>query len=129
MQDQIPYRSDSKYWVGRRWKGPYEEYLRTDWWSIVRITVLGMRGRICQQCGWKWGQTTDRLLDVHHLTYERLGDELSTDLRVLCSVCHAAEHGQAPRQIPPVGVTTVGHHLMDVFAKIAAGGVPNRRRR
>jgi hypothetical protein len=42
----------------------------------------------CQGCG-KQG---DNSLDVHHLTYERMGDELDEDLAVMCRTCHEAEH-------------------------------------
>ena len=38
-------------------------------------------------------------LDVHHLTYERLGREKDEDLRVLCRACHGDEH----RQMGPFG--------------------------
>ena len=32
-------------------------------------------------------------LQVHHLTYERLGNERDEDLKVLCWACHEREHG------------------------------------
>lgn len=116
-----PYRQDSRHWQGRRWTGPYEAYLRTSWWSVVRATLFGIRGRACERCGWKWGQDVDRVLDVHHLSYERLGDELDADLLVLCSVCHAAEHGQAPRRILPAGVGHISSVLLPVVERAAAG--------
>lgn len=31
-------------------------------------------------------------IQLHHLTYERIGDELLTDLRPLCARCHALVH-------------------------------------
>ncbi|MGH2369964.1 MAG: hypothetical protein ACRDI2_17430 [Chloroflexota bacterium] len=30
--------------------------------------------------------------EVHHLTYERLGDELPEDLAALCAPCHRGAH-------------------------------------
>lgn len=119
MNDQaIPYRYDSPHWEGRKWTGPYAKYLETHWWSLVRVTVFGLRGRVCERCGWKWGQTIDRVLDVHHLTYDRLGDELTVDLLILCSVCHGAEHGEAPRQIMPSGVSPIQSHLFEALIKV-----------
>lgn len=40
----------------------------------------------CVRCGVK------RQLEVHHLTYDRLGAELDTDLEVVCSGCHKGTH-------------------------------------
>ena len=31
-------------------------------------------------------------LEVHHRTYERLGEELASDLTVLCNRCHHVHH-------------------------------------
>jgi len=36
-----------------------------------------------------------RNLEVHHLTYDRLGDERMDDLEVLCPDCHRKAHGAA----------------------------------
>jgi hypothetical protein len=37
-------------------------------------------------------EMADRLLNVHHRTYERRGYELPEDLTVLCVACHTAVH-------------------------------------
>jgi 5-methylcytosine-specific restriction endonuclease McrA len=34
----------------------------------------------------------ERAVEVHHLTYERLGEERLTDLVALCRSCHEREH-------------------------------------
>lgn len=39
----------------------------------------------CERCG-------GRAEHVHHLTYERLGDEDLCDLQALCIECHRLEH-------------------------------------
>jgi hypothetical protein len=31
------------------------------------------------------------MLNVHHLTYERLGRELAGDLKIVCTPCHESE--------------------------------------
>jgi hypothetical protein len=83
----------------RIWRGPdrdpelsrlrYADYLRTDHWRETRERALMRAGHQCKRC-----EATDRRLDVHHLSYERLGRELESDLTVLCSICHAIEHGE-----------------------------------
>jgi hypothetical protein len=71
----------------------YEDYLQTEFWRITRKQILGKRP-FCERCG------TRERLQVHHLTYERLGVELDEDLEVLCRRCHATEHGK-PYDEPP----------------------------
>lgn len=64
----------------------YQDYLRSSHWRALRLKVLERDGHRCKGCRRK-----DRL-EVHHLTYERLGRELSEDLITLCQRCHATEH-------------------------------------
>jgi hypothetical protein len=65
----------------------YREYLKSPWWQAVRRRALALADHRCQDCGWRQG------LEVHHRTYERLGQERMADLRVLCRGCHADTHG------------------------------------
>lgn len=69
----------------------YAEYLHGWHWYETRQRALLRSGRQCQHC-----YAEDRRLDVHHMTYARLGHEAEADLVVLCSVCHAAVHGRSP---------------------------------
>jgi hypothetical protein len=66
---------------------PYEEYLQTPHWKRRREDRLRASGRRCQLCN--RGSVT---LNVHHRTYERLGEELDGDLIVLCRTCHSTFH-------------------------------------
>ena len=66
----------------------YAAYLRSPWWRARRAETIALRGGCCEVC-WR----PDVKLEAHHLTYERLGAELDTDLAVLCRACHAAVHG------------------------------------
>jgi 5-methylcytosine-specific restriction endonuclease McrA len=66
---------------------PYSEYLRTPEWDETRRAALKRARYRCQVCN--RGQT---VLDVHHRTYERRGDELARDLIVLCRDCHRTFH-------------------------------------
>lgn len=67
---------------------PYSEYLRTPEWRDRRRQEIQAAEYKCANCG----RRTTRL-QVHHLTYERRGNEHPDDLVVLCPHCHAQEHG------------------------------------
>jgi len=69
----------------------YLAYLNTPEWRAKRTRKLHQSGWRCSACGGK------RDLQVHHVTYERLGCELDEDLRVLCADCHEREHIQNPQ--------------------------------
>ena len=64
------------------------EYLQTPHWQLTRKRALLRAGFQCQGC-----ERANLSLDVHHLTYDRLGREAEADLIVLCRLCHAKEHG------------------------------------
>lgn len=66
---------------------PYNEYLETDHWKILRIKKLKESGFQCQLCKSKEN------LNVHHITYENRGCEKDEDLMVLCNECHMEIHG------------------------------------
>ena len=68
----------------------YHEYLLSDDWQDKKITMVWLR-KSCYNCGSK------EKLQIHHLTYKRLGWEKIRDLRVLCSKCHKKEHGKNGR--------------------------------
>ncbi len=65
---------------------PYKEYLTSPEWKNTRQTALQRSGFRCQLCN-RPGE-----LNVHHRTYERLGEERNSDLIVLCSACHKRHH-------------------------------------
>ena len=70
-------------------KRRYQEFMASDEWKHIRSLKLDLASHRCETCG-----GTERL-DVHHLTYDRFGgDELLTDLRVLCRECHQTVHGR-----------------------------------
>lgn len=66
-----------------------EGYLHTEQWKRTREETIAACGHSCQRCG-----DHQRSLDVHHLTYERLGAEEPRDLVVLCRRCHQAVHDE-----------------------------------
>lgn len=66
----------------------FEDCFDTPHWKQFRRTVFeDQRKRLghnkCELCGER-----DVTLIVHHLTYERLGAELLSDVRIVCKPCH-----------------------------------------
>lgn len=60
----------------------YKEYIQSAAWKLKADAAKKRAGYRCQVC---YG--TDRL-QAHHRTYIRLGNELLTDITVLCDKCH-----------------------------------------
>lgn len=65
-----------------------KEYLKTIYWQYVRKLVIEERGNRCEECG------AEPSIDVHHLTYEHIGEEhlFLNDFVVLCRRCHEKKH-------------------------------------
>ena len=64
----------------------YSEYLKSPEWRAKRLKVLARAKGICEGCG------EVHATQVHHLTYERVGDELLFDLVAICDECHHKAH-------------------------------------
>jgi hypothetical protein len=64
----------------------YEAYLQTPEWREKRARVLERAGGVCEGCGER------RPVHAHHLTYERVGDEMLFDLAAVCRDCHEKLH-------------------------------------
>jgi hypothetical protein len=61
----------------------YTTHLKSEAWSRFRRSIISERGQKCEACG---NEGTG--LQLHHLTYERLGDERPSDVQLLCWMCH-----------------------------------------
>lgn len=81
----------------------YEEYLRSEAWAEQRRSALFFARNRCQLCN-----SQDRL-EVHHRTYERLGNESPEDLTVLCWSCHKKFHDRLPKPPQPRAVVGGSH--------------------
>lgn len=68
----------------------YTYYLNSIHWRHLRKRILIRDGFRCHDC-----QGHDQL-NVHHLTYDRLGNELDEDLITLCRSCHESRHSGGP---------------------------------
>jgi hypothetical protein len=67
-------------------KAEYQKYLMSTEWQHRKSWVLNYWGNRCLICN-----SPDNL-EVHHRTYERVGEELFTDLIPLCSRHHSQLH-------------------------------------
>ncbi len=63
----------------------YDAYIKSHEWKARRQRAVELAGYCCEKCG---ATAWDTKLEVHHLTYERLGDEADKDLVALCPKCH-----------------------------------------
>jgi 5-methylcytosine-specific restriction endonuclease McrA len=76
----------------RKAKSKYLQYLHSPYWIAFRKFVINERGSQCEMCGLMGA------VQVHHLSYERIGRELPIDVQLLCRSCHTAEHGITRRK-------------------------------
>lgn len=68
-------------------KKAYHEYLTSPAWLEFRSRIFEERGRQCDFC------ESEVDINLHHMTYERVGHESDDDVIVVCKVCHEAIHG------------------------------------
>jgi 5-methylcytosine-specific restriction endonuclease McrA len=76
---------------------PYSEYRISRWWRRRRQSyidsVIRRQGRkYCELCLIVGEQGYPIRFNVHHTTYEHLGDERDEDLKLLCAACHNLVH-------------------------------------
>lgn len=65
----------------------YRNYLLTPAWRFKRRLVLARCNGKCEGCAGR------PATEVHHLTYDHVGDELLYELVGLCENCHKKAHG------------------------------------
>lgn len=76
--------------IKRTSKKSYNQYIsKSENWKSFRQSIIDTRGRKCEKCG-----ETKGAIDCHHLTYERLFNEIPSDVMLLCRSCHKKEHGR-----------------------------------
>jgi hypothetical protein len=68
----------------------YNDYLSTEHWKLKRTEVVRRYGYRCACCG--EAGTSRRGPDIHHITYDNMGDEPPQDLIPLCQKCHSLMH-------------------------------------
>lgn len=79
-------------WFGVRprttadWWAWYNEYLNSDAWKARRRKVMDRCRGLCEGC------RDHPVTQIHHLTYDHVGDELLYELVGLCDACHDRTH-------------------------------------
>ncbi len=68
------------------WRLRYEQHINSMKWKAIREKVLARDCFTCRGCGVKRAQ------QVHHLTYDHLGNELLFELVAVCIDCHRIIH-------------------------------------
>ncbi|UAB78651.1 HNH endonuclease [Erythrobacter sp. SCSIO 43205] len=70
----------------------YQEYLNSSEWRDKREKVLKRANGTCEGC-------LDRAAtEVHHITYEHIGEEFLWELRAVCQQCHDRIHQSEEEQ-------------------------------
>ena len=64
----------------------YQDYLNTRHWERTKAALYTRQAKQCARCG------SLVSVQVHHLSYDRVGREELSDLEPLCASCHALEH-------------------------------------
>lgn len=96
-----------------------KEYYQSSKWAEKRNARLKIDGFKCAKCGFT------RALEVHHINYERFGDEdVHRDLITLCKKCHNEIEDQK-RQTNPI-INKAEHHTVYLAGKIRHDGWRNR---
>jgi len=85
-------RTNRYHFVTHEWMSPakrpsnYAEYLQSDHWKDLSEKKRKEAKYLCQLCN------EGGILNVHHRTYDNLGNEDLADLIVLCEPCHGKFH-------------------------------------
>lgn len=80
----------------------YGEYIKSPWWTEFKRGWLTRHERKCSVTGRRYG-----LMDFHHITYERLGNENDEDVILVCREVHDMIH----RLIKVYGIPLAKAHL------------------
>lgn len=74
----------------------YDDYLKTKHWRAKRKAIIEERQGVCEKCKKKIVEKGK--MHVHHKTYVRIGDELPSDLMLLCEDCHHDIHNKRKKK-------------------------------
>lgn len=79
---------------GNKVEVSWSKYIKSPEWKRRADAKRRGAGHRCEYCN-----LAAKVLEVHHLTYERLGYEEDDDLVVLCKACHAVADTMRRREI------------------------------
>jgi len=69
----------------------YNKYLKSKQWRDFRNKIINDRGFRCQRCK---NEFETKLLQIHHITYDRIFNEKPEDVLLLCKGCHKNQHSR-----------------------------------
>ena len=85
-KEEVEYYSDMFMF-----KEEKQDHLRSLYWKNLKQRRLKKANDLCEYC------KKARPLELHHITYKRLGAEKLGDVRVLCRSCHSLLHQNADK--------------------------------
>ena len=71
------------------WWTQYGNYLASPEWHAIRRKIIDASRGICEYC------RTSPAVQVHHKTYDRVGQERMEDLSAVCLKCHQQLHSSS----------------------------------
>jgi len=84
----------------------YDEYLKSDHWKNLRLSVLKRARFKCERCASEG--KVNNADHVHHINYKNLHDVETTDLLAVCGKCHKRIHRAIEKgYIPISGQATI----------------------
>lgn len=96
LAEQQAEREAEREEQSQAWWTAYNAYLETDEWRQRRAKVLKRAGGICEGCRKR------PATQVHHLTYDRVRNEMLFDLVAVCGPCHSQIHADGELADPLV---------------------------
>jgi hypothetical protein len=99
----------------------YKTYLQSDAWKSRADAAKRRAGYRCQLCN---RSRTQVILNVHHRTYERLGNEQPDDLTVLCEDCHATYESHRKKNAKRLKQESVDRMIANAKRARHRGGGP-----
>jgi 5-methylcytosine-specific restriction endonuclease McrA len=76
----------------REWWKWYNEYLETPRWRSLRARVLARANHTCEGC------LIESANEVHHITYDNVGEEFAWELFAVCHACHKRFHDKKKKE-------------------------------
>lgn len=102
-------------------KQDYRAYIQSEFWQNRRRQFLAINSQ-CAECGLPRYLSVlifDEDLHVDHKNYQRVGEELDSDLQSLCKRCHEIKHfGHTSLRDPATGICDICQEPMwDRFSR------------
>lgn len=98
-------------------KVAYRKYLTSPEWKAKRQEFMESP-RTSNDC-WCCGRKYELGFNLHHVTYDRLGNERMSDLRMVCKPCHKYIHAVANRFNTLLEAT--------IYVKLVGSGIPKQK--